>query len=188
MIVSAANIGLGMNVTHYIEAFNWLTKSPLNSISSRLEANPIGNPRGMQFEDRAGQLTGFNANGQRLFVDFGSDLGHHIFVTYNFKTAKIFVNELNGRIFLDTRAEDYLDFPTSRYGCENNIFEFEIFQNSSTEPTQEVIEAFCLGEDFPSGESGFLTVAGAFAAIASSESGSQFRSIAEESSVEVDWA
>jgi predicted dehydrogenase len=188
MIVSAANIGLGMNVTHYIEAFNWLTESPLSHVSSRLEIEPIGNPRGVQFEDRAGYLTGYNPKGQRLYVDFSSDIGHHIYVTYNFKTAKIFVNELEGTIMMDSRSQDFLEFPTSRYGCENIISEFEIAPASSTEPTQRLIETFCRGGNYPTGESGFLTVACAIASITSSQSGSQFVLITEESSIEVDWA
>ncbi len=82
MTVAASNIGFAMNASHYFEAFRYLTGEELISVSAWLDDERVPNPRGMQYDDRAGQLRAVSASGRRLYMEIGVDQGHGLHVIY----------------------------------------------------------------------------------------------------------
>lgn len=190
MIVSASNFGLAMNGTHYVEAFNWITKSPLILTTGWLEAAMQSNPRGPQFLDHAGQIYSTNALGQRLIMDLGSDLGHGVVVTYNFEFGKMTVDELSGQVNVVGRKLDLLNESTQRYGLDSWTENFTVTPVETIQSTKKVIEALLLGNDFPDGGAGLRAITTIAAAIESSNSDS--KSISHDSlttkSTQHQWA
>ena len=123
MSVSAANFGLGMNATHYFEAFRWLTNEKIRQITGWVHTQSAPNVRGSQFYDYAGTLIGFNPSGAKLFIDFPEQAGHQVVVVYTFEFGKITVNELLGEAIINVRSEEFLKLPSTRYGSPDSQFE-----------------------------------------------------------------
>ena len=103
---SGANFGLGMNVTHYFEAFRYLTGIEIRNVWARLDKDPITNVRGEQFSDASGVILAENSADQKLFVDFQLGSGHQVLAVYNFRNGKIVVNEIEGHLSVISRLED----------------------------------------------------------------------------------
>lgn len=78
MTVAAANIGLAMVGSHYIELFHWLSGETSVQTTAWLERDPLPNPRGAQFEDRAGSLRLVTASGKRFYLEAGVEQGHGV--------------------------------------------------------------------------------------------------------------
>lgn len=171
MIVSASHFGLGMNVTHYFEAFRFITNEEIYEVSGYLDKDEHINPRGPQFTDQSGQVFCRSRSGKRLFIDFGNDLGHGLISTYNFNYGKIIVNELTGEVTVNKRHVDNLKMPMNRYGTENLRTDFSIPAVELVESTKKVIEALIQDENFPSFDDGNHAIQVAFAVIHSSKLG-----------------
>lgn len=169
---SGANFGLGMNVTHYFEAFRYLTGVEIRDVWARLDVDPITNVRGNQFSDASGVVFAENPMGQKLFVDFQLGSGHQVLAVYNFRNGKIVVNEIEGKLSVISRLEESLDLPTNRYGAPSRTENFEILGVDIRTSTRDLIEALLSEGDFPDFEVGAHSVRCAFAAIRSQLSGS----------------
>jgi len=111
MVVSAANFGLGMNVTHYFEAFRLITGKNIQKIAGYLESDLIANPRGRDFIDYAGIVFGLNELNQKFVADFSSTAGHGVVVIYNFEKGKIIVDEIQGTVKILVREESNMELP-----------------------------------------------------------------------------
>jgi len=173
MTVSAGNFGLAMNATHYFEAFRFLTDATPVEATAWFSEERVPNPRGPQFEDRAGQIRLRTADGRRFFLETGADMGHGVKVIYGARNGQIIVDELHGTMVTDCRQAAHRDLPTTRYGMPSARAVLEIPPADALEPTRKVLSRLLASEDYPDGECGRLAVAVLVAAHLSNESGHQ---------------
>lgn len=169
--VVAGNFGIAMNGTHYIEMFRYMTDENPAEVSAWFSADKVPNPRGPQFEDRAGSVRITTASGKRFYMEVGSDQGNGLKVIYAGRNGQIMVEELSGRMTLIAREEQYRDLPTTRYGMPSQTSEQTITPADVIAPTRAVLEALIQGANPPSGEDGRHAVAALVAAYISDEEG-----------------
>ena len=169
MSVSGANFGLGMNGTHYFEAFRFVTGTEIYSISGQIDSELLPNPRGAVFADYSGSLLGMTQDNVKMFMDFSAGAGHQAVVVYNFRNGKIIINEHQGKLYFSKRASDFMELPTNRYALEGEYAEYSIAPVDSLNPTIEVIRSLVENSNFPSLENGIHAIKCALATILSSE-------------------
>lgn len=147
--IAGSNFGLANKVSHYFEAFRYLTGSGITRVSAALDEEPIGSHRGPEFRDFSGRLTAWNIEEQILYVDFSLRSRTGIFVTYSFEFGKVFVDEIGGRVFL---AEIAPGFDKSRhfpYSAQQDLEEILISPSRIEFGTEQVVRAAISGEEFP---------------------------------------
>ena len=171
MSVSAANFGLGMNATHYFEAFRWLTNEKIGQITGWVHTQSTSNVRGSQFFDYAGTLIGFNPSGTKLFIDFPEQAGHQVIVVYTFEFGKITVNELLGEAIINVRSKEFLELPSTRYGSPDSRFVKSFTSINLVDSTSLIYANLIHGGDYPTWEDGAYAVQCSMAAILSSNEG-----------------
>jgi hypothetical protein len=167
MSVNGANFGLGMNATHYIEAFHWFDNTEISRVSGRVKRQVQPNVRGKEFYDYAGFALIESDSGALLFLDFQEKLGHQVLVVYNFEFGKIVVNELVGTLSIDCRSEEDLNQETFRYGLPGKHFEFNVKPAELIDSTAELYNQLLFGTNYPTHLDGARTVRTAIATICS---------------------
>lgn len=181
MSVSAANFGLGMNGTHYFEAFRWLTNEQIIQITGWVHTQSTPNVRGSQFFDYAGTLIGFNPSGAKLFIDFPEKAGHQVVVVYTFEFGKITVNELLGEAIINVRSQEFFELPSTRYGSPDSRFEKRFASINLVDSTSLIYSNLIHGGDYPTWEDGAYAVQCSMAAILSSNEGGKPIDVASSS-------
>jgi predicted dehydrogenase len=167
--VATGNFGMAMNGTHYFEMFRYLTDEPAVEVTAWFDDLVVPNPRGPQFEDRAGSVRLTTESGKRFYLDAGADQGHGLRALYAGRNGQIFVDELAGRAELVVRRAEHRDLPTTRYGMPFEESSIPIRPADAVAPTSAVLSALRAGENYPSGEDGRLAVATLVAAYLSNE-------------------
>src|SRR3989442_8863090 len=89
MTVVAGNLGYAMNGTHYFEAFRFLADEDLVEVTAWFSPEVVPNPRGTQFQDRAGRIRAVKASGKRLYMKMGADQGHGIRHIYDCRNGMV---------------------------------------------------------------------------------------------------
>lgn len=171
MTVSAGNFGLAMNGTHYFEAFRFMADAEPAEVSAWFSPEKVPNPRGAQFEDRAGLVVMRTAKGTRFTLDASADQGHGMAVTYGARNGQIVVDELDGFMRTVVREEGHRSLPTTRYGMPHSIETTTIAPADALSPTRAVLKRALAGGDYPTGHDGRLAVACLVAAYLSDERG-----------------
>lgn len=169
MTVVAGNFGFAMNGTHYFEAFRFLTDENPVEVTAWFSSGAVPNPRGAQFQDRAGSVRAVTASGKRLYMEIGADQGHGIRAIYACRNGMIIINELTGEFLSTVREEQYRDLPTTRYGmpalnARRSIQPAEVINTSAA-----VLKALLHDVDSVSGEDGYRVVELLVAAYQSAE-------------------
>lgn len=177
--VVAGNFGIAMNGSHYIEMFRYMTDENPAEVTAWFSADKVPNPRGAQFEDRAGSLRITTASGKRFYMEVGSDQGNGLKVIYAGRNGQIMVEELSGRMTLISREEQYRELPTTRYGMPSISSEQTITPADVIAPSRAVLEALIYDTNPPTGEDGRHAVAALVAAYISDEEGHRPVTIAE---------
>jgi predicted dehydrogenase len=167
--VSAGNFGLAMNGSHHFEMFRYIAGAPTVEAQGWFSAEKVPNPRGPQFEDRAGSVRLVSANGVRFTLDCSSDQGHGCCVNYTARHGQIFVDELGGRMAWTVRKAEQRDIPTTRYGQPWEEGSRRIEPADALVPSLRVTEALLAGENYTTGEDGLLTIRTLVAAHVSAE-------------------
>ena len=189
--VVGGNFGMAMNGTHYFEMFRYMTDESPSEITAWFSDEKVPNPRGPQFEDRAGSVRITTAKGKRFFMDISADQGHGIKVIYTGRYGQIVVDELKGEMYLSVRKEEERNLPTTRYGCTSLDTVRKILPTEATTPTKSVLDALIHEANYPTGEDGSLAVAILVAAYCSHEQGHKPVIIDEENlpvTQEFPWA
>ncbi len=168
--VFGGNFGLAMNGSHYFEMFRFLTDETPFEVSAWFSAEKVPNPRGPQFEDRAGCVRVTTASGKRLYLDCSAEQGHGMTVIYCARNGQIIVNELTGRVTLFARQEQYRELPTTRYGMAAIEDVRGIVPADAFLPTKAVLDALLTQGSYPTGEDGRLAIEVLVAAYRSDES------------------
>ena len=169
--VVGGNFGMAMNGTHYFEMFRYMTDECPKEVTAWFSDEKVPNPRGPQFEDRAGSVRITTARGKRFFMDISADQGHGIKVIYTGKYGQIVVDELKGDMFQSVRKDEDRNLPTTRYGCASLDTLKKILPADATTPTKSVLNALIHEDNYPTGEDGRLAVATLVAAYCSHEQG-----------------
>lgn len=173
MNVSGANFGLANNVSHYFEAFRFLTGTEIQSVRGFLEPNLQPSHRGEEFWDYSGSVFAGNSQGKSLFVDFQSGIGHGIVVVYNFALGKVVVDELTGFVKVTMRKESDRAFPTGRYGLEGDSMELNFPPVDLVVPTSRLLASVASGaEEYPDLAAASHSLRSVVATILSAENGS----------------
>lgn len=171
MSVVAGNFGLAMNGTHYLEAFRFMAGAEPAEVSAWFSADKVANPRGAQFEDRAGVIVARTKSGKRFTLDASADQGHGMVVTYAARNGHLMVDELDGFLRLAVREDEHRALPTTRYGMPHKVETRSITPADAIAPTRAVLSALLAGKDYPTGEDGRMAVASLVAAYLSDEKG-----------------
>ena len=171
IIVAGSNFGLAMNASHYFEMFRYITDQKVDKIQAWFDNVNLKNPRGEQFEDRAGRILARSANGESLFIDFSENAGWGLQLIYICRNGQIFVDELSGEMRVAARQEQYRELPTSRYGLPADIRTESITPADVIEPTVNLLRSLIIGEDYPSIEDGAHALACLVAAHVSNDAG-----------------
>ncbi|MBC8548949.1 MAG: Gfo/Idh/MocA family oxidoreductase [Candidatus Brocadiales bacterium] len=169
--VVAGNFGMAMNGAHYFEMFRYMTDEAPIEVSAWFSQDKVPNPRGTQFEDRAGSVRMTTASGKRFYMEIGSDQGLGLKVIYAARYGQIVVDELAGTMSILYREEQYRDLPTTRYGMPAVREEHIIKPADVIAPSRVVMEALLNKKHYPSGEDGRLALAALIAAYFSDENG-----------------
>ncbi len=169
--VVAGNFGMAMNGTHYFEMFRYMTDEAPVEVQAWFSKEKVANPRGPQFEDRAGSIRVTTASGKRFYMEIGADQGHGMQVVYAGPYGRLTVDELGGRMHLAVRKEEFRALPTTRYGMPWVETTRDIQPADSLAPSRSVLTALLAGRNFPTGEDGRMAVAVLVAAYTSDESG-----------------
>jgi predicted dehydrogenase len=169
--ITASNFGLAMNGVHYFEMFRYITGEEIETVSFWADREIVPNPRGVQYEDRSGQLRALTLSGKRLYMEIGGDQGHGIQVIYGCRNGQILVDELSGFMRVTHRKGEYLDLPTTRYGMPTEIFTRDILPADVISPTEALWRALLNGKIYPDGFCGRHAIRALVAANLSAERG-----------------
>ena len=169
--VVGGNFGMAMNGTHYFEMFRYMTGEAPQSVTAWFDEGTVPNPRGPEFQDRAGAIRVTTASGKRLHLEIGSDQGHGIQAIYAARNGQIVVDELAGFMRFTHRGPADRELPTTRYGMPATVKTREIQPADALTPTRDVLKALIAGADYPTGEEGRLAVATLVAGHVSNDEG-----------------
>ena len=174
MTVVAGNFGAAMNGTHYFEAFRYMSDDEPAEVTAWFSPEAVPNPRGAQFEDRAGSIRVETVGGKRLYLEIGADQGHGLQVTYAARNGIITINEFSGEMIASVREAQYRELPTTRYGMPAEITRETITAAEVIDSTAQVLSALLAEHpDSVTAEHGMMAVKVLVAAYASAENGSQ---------------
>jgi predicted dehydrogenase len=169
--VVAGNFGMSMNALHYFEMFRFMTGEKPRTVAAWFSPETVPNPRGPQFEDRAGSVRIVTGSGKRFYLDCGADQGHGVQVVYAGLFGQIFVDELRGSMMTTVREAQYRNLPTTRYGMPSVLSTHSIAPADVIAPSAAVLRALLERRDYPSGEEGRMAVSVLVAAYLSNERG-----------------
>jgi predicted dehydrogenase len=171
MTVVGGNFGMSMNGTHYIEAFRYMADEDPSEVTAWFSPDVVANPRGAQFQDRAGSIRVVTASGKRLYMEIGADQGHGLQVTYAGRNGMIGINELTGDMDISVRESQFRDLPTTRYGMPAEIGREAIAPAEVIDSTARVLDALIRDDNRVTAEQGMMAVKVLVAAYISAENG-----------------
>ena len=158
MTLVAGNIGFSMNGSHYIEAFRFLTNENLHKVSAIFSPQLIPNPRGPQFQDRAGSLRLITPKNKILNMEIGSNQGHGMQVTYSYERGIVVVDEVAREIFTSCRLPENRGLPSTRVGTTGINSTYGLPFCGVIETTALMLRAMVSGCDYVTGEQGRAVV------------------------------
>lgn len=173
MTVVGGNLGISMNGSHYFEAFRLLAGEDAVEVCAWFSSDKVPNPRGPQFEDRAGSFRATTVSGKRLYMEIGADQGHGFSTIYGCRYGLITVNELTGHLSSAVRESEYRSLPTSRYAMPARNSSSTIKPAEVIDTSAAVLRALVGGDDWVTGEDGRRVVTMLSAAYQSAEQGSR---------------
>lgn len=171
MTVVAGNFGLSMNGTHYFEAFRFVAGEDIAEISAWFGDDIVPNPRGAQFQDRAGSVRAVTTSGKRFYMDIGADQGNGVRVIYGCRNGLITINELSGEMITLEREAEHRALPTTRYGMPSTERHVKIQPAEIIDTSVAVLRALIDDRDSVSGEHGRQAVLALVAAHQSARQG-----------------
>lgn len=171
ILVAGSNFGLAMNASHYFEMFRYITDRTVDSVQAWLDDERVANPRGAQFEDRAGRLLARTDAGPSMYIDFAASAGHGLQVIYICRNGQVVVDELAGTMHTTVRKAEFRSLPTTRYGMPADHHIYTVAPAETVAPTMDVWRAMFAGQNYPGGETGLHALSCLVAAHASEQAG-----------------
>lgn len=170
--VVSGNIGMATNGLHYFEMFRYMTEERPRQVTAWLEPRRAPDPRGGDFEDRAGSVRVETLNGKRLYMEIGADQGHGIKVIYAGPLGQLVVDELAGTMYLSVREARDRCVPSVRYALQGQECLLQVEPTETIKSTLRTLDALINDKDVTSGEDARSAVAVLVAAYVSDERGS----------------
>ena len=109
------NLGAAMNGTHFFDVFRFITGSEIYKVESNIKIDKNVNPRGSKFKDYEGQISMFNKNGTRGYMDISSQSHHGETLTCICKYGILFMDLLSGNICSNYRKISSRKHASYRY-------------------------------------------------------------------------
>lgn len=169
--VVSGNFGMATNGLHYFEMFRYMSEERPRQVTAWLEPRGAPDPRGKDFEDRAGSIRVATPNGKRLYMEIGADQGHGIKVVYAGPYGQLVVDELTGTMHLSVREAQDRCAPSVRYALPGKERVLQVDPTETIKSSARVLDALINGGGFPSGEDARSAVAVLVAAYVSDERG-----------------
>jgi predicted dehydrogenase len=171
LVTVGANSGVAMNGSHRFEAFHYLTGETPQFVTAWFSPDKLPNPRGPEFEDRAGTVHVTTPKGKRLILDIGANQGHGLLSIYSCRYGQVIVDEIEGTISWNFRQAEYRDRPTAQYLNPSQRGSRQIQAAQATLPSRATLQALLNNGDYPDGTAGRWTVATLVAAYESHDRG-----------------
>jgi predicted dehydrogenase len=139
MSVVAGNMGMAMNGSHFLAAFEFVCSEVSARVSARFSSTIMPNPRGREFEDRAGFVVVEGRTGKRLTLSAEAEQGHGLSVVYCGRHGQIYVDELEGNVLVQARLAEHRQAPSTRYTMPWSTRRSTITSTSVFEPTRDTL-------------------------------------------------
>ena len=158
IIFNAGNFGLSNNGSHCIEEARLICKSNPKSVYGFMDSENLPNPRGADFHDKSGIIKVKMESGADVIINATARSGHGSTANYFFRNGFIFVDALQGMLYLNCRKEEFLAESTTRYGMPNIVKSMQIAPIDIITSTSCVIQNLLTGKDYPTLEDGFNAI------------------------------
>jgi len=170
--IMAGNFGLAMGGSHAMFLFQWIAETQLTHVNAWLEMDRVPNPRGQQFEDRAGDVRLQTQNSdQSLYVSFTSSQHHGISDVWCCKYGQIIIDRIAAKAWLSSRKEDARDAPSTRYVMPADAQMIELEEMDLIASSRDHLMALINGEEIVTHKQGAHIIRLLAACYASSEQG-----------------
>ncbi|MBZ0279546.1 MAG: Gfo/Idh/MocA family oxidoreductase [Anaerolineae bacterium] len=169
--IVGGNFGMAMVATHQFELLRFMTDEYAAEVSAWFSPEIVANPRGAEFEDRAGSVRAVTSSGKRLYIDAGSDQGHGMNFIFAARYGQIIFDPFAGVLTATSRKAEHRALPTTRYGMPSDHTERRFEPINAVTPTRRVLEALRSDGDYPTGEDGRAALMTLVAAYVSAEQG-----------------
>ncbi len=114
--VMGGAFGAAMGGSHAIFLFEWMSGARLARASAWFDAEPLPNPRGAEFVDRAGEMRFEAEDGRALHVNCRAEQRHGQLEVWNCRLGQIVVDRLTWTALIRHRREEDREAPATRYG------------------------------------------------------------------------
>lgn len=169
--IVGGNFGMAMVATHQFELLRFMADEYPAEVSAWFSPEIVANPRGAEFEDRAGSVRVVTPSGKRLYIDAGSDQGHGMSFIFAARYGQIVFDPFAGVLTATSRKAEHRALPTTRYGMPSEQIERRFEPVNAVTPTRRVLEALLSNGDYPNGEDGRTALMTLVAAYISAEAG-----------------
>lgn len=169
--VTGGNFGLAMIGTHLFELLRFITDEEPSSVNAWFSAERVANPRGPQFEDRAGSCRVETVGGKRLYIDAGADQGHGLKVLFGARFGQVLVDPIDASIEWWCRRPEDRELPLTRYATPAVTGTAAAGKSGPVEASAAVLRALFAGGDYPTGADGRLALLTLVACHLSAEAG-----------------
>lgn len=169
LTVSAGNIGLAMVGTHYMELFQHFTGESISEVAAWLDVDRLPNPRGAQFEDRAGSLRATTASGKRLYLEAGAAQGHGMKLIFGGTYGQLVLDPFSGTLLETIRRPENRTLPTTRYVTPSIDTTYALTPADTVLGAKLVLEALVTGDGYCGGREARNVIAALVAAYLSDE-------------------
>jgi predicted dehydrogenase len=190
MTVVAGHMGMAMNATHIFEAFRLAARAEIAEVTAWFASGALPNPRGAQFEDRAGCVRAVTRSGKRLYLDASPDQGHGERYIYAGPYGQLFVDGISGEMRSSVRCANERSLPSTRYACAEVVDSRALSATDAVAGARAVLSSLFASGDYPTGEDGRAAIQSLVAAYVSDEE--RHRGVACDSNLPADrkfpWA
>jgi predicted dehydrogenase len=169
--IVGGNFGFAMNGTHYFEMFRYIADEVPVEVTAWFSPGIVANPRGPQYEDRAGSIRAVTATGKRLYMEIGSDQGHGSRITFAGPYGQLVIDDMTGMMYSVIREEAHRALPTTRYGAPAVEKTWVTRPAEVIGPSVAVLKALLSDTDAPSGADGRSAIRVLVGAYQSAENG-----------------
>lgn len=113
--VAGGAFGAAMGGSHAAFLFEWMSGVRLARASGWFDPEPLPNPRGPEFADRAGEMRFEAEDGRSLMVNCRAEQRHGQLEIWNCRLGQIVVDRLTWTALLRHRRAEDRDAPATRY-------------------------------------------------------------------------
>lgn len=138
--ITAANIGIVMNGSHYIDLAIILFEEDFVKVWGKLKESPVPNPRGEKFKDPCGILIAETESGKNFILSVGGNEGMGISMIFSCPFGSIYYRPLLGRTLISYRKEEDRALPSTRYGLPGLVEEIDMPQDDIILATKRMLE------------------------------------------------